>query len=61
MQGISGVLQLIMAKWNFNQKEGKAKLNKLNNTSAILVFITSALNVIINIFAIPETGPNKLD
>merc|ERR1711953_1147750 len=42
VQGISGVLQLIMAKWNFNQKEEKAKLNKLNNTSAILVFITSA-------------------
>ena len=60
-QGISGVLQLIMAKWNFNQKGGKTTLNKLNNVSVILVFITSALNVIINIFAIPDSKPNKLD
>jgi len=61
VQGISGVLQLIMAKWNFNQKGGKTTLNKLNNVSVILVFITSALNVIINIFAIPDSKPNKLD
>lgn len=60
-QGTSGVLQLIMAKWNFNQKGGKTTLNKLNNVSVILVFITSALNVIINIFAIPDSKPNKLD
>eukprot|EP00093_Oithona_nana_P001520 01520.XXX_2544_3106_1 [CDS] Oithona nana genome sequencing. len=61
VQGTSGVLQLIMAKWNFNQKGGKTTLNKLNNVSVILVFITSALNVIINIFAIPDSKPNKLD
>ena len=60
-QIISGILFLIIGKWNFNEKGGKRTLNKLTNWSTLLIFCTTVLNVLINIFAIPEPKQNKQD
>merc|ERR1712170_258187 len=53
---ISGVITVILARSKASQKNNGPRLTKLNNASVILVFINSALNIIINVFALPETN-----
>ena len=47
---------MILARSKASQRENGTRLTKLNNASVILVFINSALNTMINVFALPETN-----
>lgn len=50
LQIASGILFIIIGRWNWDEEQKRPKLNKLNNASMILVFIIVLLEVIMGVF-----------
>ena len=50
----NGILFLILGKWKFDKNLNKSTLEKLNNITVTIVFITTLLNTIITVFSISD-------
>ena len=55
----NGILFLILGKWKFDKNLNKSTLEKLNNVTVTIVFITTILNTIITIFSISDLDSTK--
>jgi len=58
-QVTNGILFLILGKWKFDKNLNKSTLEKLNNVTVTIVFITTILNTIITIFSISDLDSTK--
>ena len=50
LQIASGILFIIIGRWNWDEEQKRPRLNQLNNASMILVFIIVLLEVIMGVF-----------
>uniref|UniRef100_A0A4X2K665 Ninjurin 2 n=1 Tax=Vombatus ursinus TaxID=29139 RepID=A0A4X2K665_VOMUR len=57
LQVVIGILLIITARMNLNEASKQQRLNQLNDTTMVMVFITVIINIFITAFGVQKIGP----